>query len=184
MGDEAERVLNEVEALYRDGYQGLKPNVLTFTSVIHCIALSGQADAVERALAILDKMEDLHAEGFGDVRPNLFTYNCVINTIAKSKRRGKAEIAMQILRRIQSVALRAGCVSFHNVINACAFSNHPEDDPEATLKIALDVLKEAQDGPGANWITYQGTIRVICSFVSDPGKQITFLPFIVIPKIF
>jgi pentatricopeptide repeat protein len=174
MGDEAERVLNEVESLYRGGYQGLKPNVLTFTSVIHCIALSGQEDSVERALAILDRMEDLHAEGFGDVRPNLFTYNCVINTIAKSKRRNKAEAAMQLLRRIQSVALRPGSVSFNNVINACAFSNHREDDPETVLQIALDVLKEAQDGPGANWITYQGTIRVICSFVSDPGKFTLF----------
>ena len=41
-----------------------------------------------------------------------------------------------------------------------------------TTKLELDVLKEAQDGPGANWITYQSTIRVICSFVSDPGKYI------------
>lgn len=175
MGDEAERVLNEVEQLYQSGYQGLKPNVLTFTSAIHCIALSGQDDSVERALAILDRMEDLHAEGFGDIRPNLFTYNCVINTIAKSKRRNKADTAVQILRRMQSVALRPGCVSFNNVINACAFSNHPDDDPESILQIALDVLKEAQGGPGANWITYQGTIRVICSFVSDPGKYVKFL---------
>jgi pentatricopeptide repeat protein len=179
MGDEAERVLNEVETLYHGGYHGLKPNVLTFTSAIHCIALSGQDDSVERALAILDRMEDLHAEGFGDVRPNLFTYNCVINTIAKSKRRNKAEAAMQILRRIQSVALRPGCVSFNNVINACAFSNHPDDDPDAVLRIALDVLKEAHEGPGANWITYQGTIRVICSFVSDPGASKLFISLIV-----
>ena len=172
MGDEAERVLNEVEELYQSGYQGLKPNGFTFTNAIHCIALSGQDDSVERALAILDRMEDLHAEGFGDVRPDLITYNCVINTVAKSKRRNKAAVAMQILRRMQSVAVQPSCVSFNNVINACAFSNHPDDDPESVLQIALDVLKEAQDGPGANWITYQSTIRVICSFVSDPGKYI------------
>ena len=178
MGDEAERVLNEVESLYQSGYQGVKPKVQMFTSAIHCIALSGQDDSVERALAILDRMEDLHAEGFDDLRPNLFTYNCVINTIAKSKRRHKAEAAMQILRRIQSVALRPGCVSFNNVINACAFSNHPDDDPVSVLQIALDVLKEAQNGPGANWITYQGTIRVICCFVSDPGKWTEFLKLI------
>jgi pentatricopeptide repeat protein len=169
MGDEAERVLEEMEDLYRKGYQSLKPNVLTFTNAIHCIALSGQDDAVERALAILDRMEDLHAGGFGDVRPNLFTYNCVINTIAKSKRRGKAELALQILRRIQSVALRPGSVSFNNVINACAFSGHPNDDPGSILQIALEVLKEAQEGPGANWITYQSAIRVICSYEVDPG---------------
>lgn len=169
IGDEAERVLEEMEDLYRKGFTSLKPNVLTFTNVIHCIAVSGQDDAVERALAVLDRMEDLHSEGFGDVRPNLFTYNCVINAIAKSKRRGKAELALQILRRVQSVALRPGSVSFNNIINACAFSNHPDDDPASILQIALDVLKEAQEGPGANWITYQTTIRVICSFEADPG---------------
>lgn len=177
MGDEAELVLEEMEELYRKGYQSLKPNVLTFTNVIHCIALSGQDDAVERALAILDRMEDLHVQGFGDVRPNIFTYNCVINTIAKSKRHKKAELALQVLRRIQSVALRPGSVSFNNVINACAFSNHPNDDPASILQIALDVLKEAQEGPGANWITYQSTIRVICSFEVDSGKSGSLFAF-------
>jgi hypothetical protein len=175
MGDEAERVLKEVEHLYEIGYQGLKPNVQTFTSAIHCIALSGQDNSVERALAILDRMEDLHAEGFGDVRPNLFTYNCVINAIAKSKQHNKAEAAMQIIRRMQSVAIQPGSVSLNNVINACVFSNHPDEDPEKVLQIALDALKAAQDGPGANWITYQDTIRVICRFVSDPGKYFHYL---------
>lgn len=171
MGDEAERILKEIEDLYHRGYQSVKPNVLTFTNAIHCIALSGQDDAVERALAILDRMEDLHAAGNGDIRPNLFTYNCVINTVAKSRRKGKAELALQLLSRIQSVALRPGTVSFNNVINACAFSNHPKDDPSSILRIALQVLKEAQDGPGANWITYQSTIRVICTFEVDSGTH-------------
>jgi Pentatricopeptide repeat domain/PPR repeat len=173
MGDEAERVLQEVEEMYRKGYQSVKPNVLTFTNVIHCIALSGQDDSVERALAILDRMEDLHASGYGDVRPNLFTYNAVINTVAKSKRRGKAEVAMQLLQRMQSVALRPGCVSYNNVINACAFSNHADDDPASILQIALNVLKQAQVGPGANWITYQSSIRVVCTFEANPGMYWT-----------
>lgn len=78
MGKEAERVLDEMEELYEQGYQNLKPNVLSFTNAIHCIALSRQNDAVERALAILDRMEELHAQNYGDIRPNLFTYNCVM----------------------------------------------------------------------------------------------------------
>ena len=78
MGDEAERVLGEMEELYQQGYQGLKPNVLSFTNALHCIALSRQDDAVERALAVLDRMEELHCMNYGDIRPNLFTYNCVM----------------------------------------------------------------------------------------------------------
>jgi len=78
MGDEAERVLEEMEVLNQQGYQSLKPNVLTFTNALHCIALSRQDDAVEQAMAILDKMEELHAQNYGDIRPNLFTYNCVM----------------------------------------------------------------------------------------------------------
>jgi hypothetical protein len=171
MGREAERVLAEMESFHRKGYPELKPDVLTFTNVLHCIALGGEDDAVERAISILDRMEDLHSQGCGDVRPNLFTYNCVINTIAKSKRLGKAQLALQILRRLQSVALKPTTISFNNVLNACAFSNHKDDDTEAVIQIALDVLREAQEGTGANWITYHTTIRVLCSLEEDPENR-------------
>jgi hypothetical protein len=133
----------------------------TYTNAIHCIALSGSKDSVERAMVILNRMEA------GDIRPSLYTFNCVINTIAKSKRPGKALLALKILRRMQSVALRPQTVSYNNVLNACAFSTHPDDVPEAVLQIAMTVLKEAQELPGANWITYQTAIRVICTQVQE-----------------
>jgi hypothetical protein len=75
MGEEAEKILDHIDSLYRKGGRiAIKPDVLTFTNVIHCIAMSGADDAVERAMAILTKMEDLHAEGYGDLRPNTYTY--------------------------------------------------------------------------------------------------------------
>ena len=75
MGTEAEKILDHIDSLYRKGGRiAIKPDVLTFTNVIHCIAMSGADDALERAMAILTKMEDLHAEGYGDVRPNTYTY--------------------------------------------------------------------------------------------------------------
>lgn len=171
MGREAERVLEEMKELSKGGDPDLKPDVLTMTNVIHCIALSGQDDALERAMSILNHMEDLHAKGIGDVRPNLFTYNCVINAAAKSKKPGKAQIALRMLRRMESVALRPQTVSYNNVLNACAFSNHRDDDPQKILDVALGVLNEAQKGPGANWITYQTVLRVLCSFCNDEKKR-------------
>lgn len=78
-------------------------------------------------------------------------------------------LARQFLQRMKEVSLRPSVISLNNVINACAFSSKKNDDPDKVLEIALDVLKEAQDGPGANWITYQTAIRVICTFTEDPG---------------
>ena len=78
-------------------------------------------------------------------------------------------LASQFLQRMKEVSLRPSVISFNNVINACAFSSQIDDDPDEVLGIALDVLKEAQDGPGANWITYQTVFRVISTFAADPG---------------
>lgn len=133
-------------------------NRLTFTNVIHCIAHSKHEDAVERALSILDRMEELHSSGMGDVRPNLYTYNCVINTVAKSKRRGKAAMALELLRRVQSVALQPQTVTFNNVINACAFSDPDEEDPDAILETAVSILNE-MDKP--NCISYWTTSKYL-----------------------
>lgn len=170
MGEKGERVLEEMEKSFQKGNHGLKPDVMTYTNVIHCIALSGRDDALERALAFLNQMEDLHSHGAGDIRPNLFTYNCVINAAAKSKKLGKASLALKILRRMESVALRPSTPSFNNVINACAFSSQ-RDDPVKILEIARTALREAQEGPGANWISYQTALRVVCTFEQDETRR-------------
>ena len=170
MGEEAEHTLQIMNDLANQGRPDLKPDVLTMTNVIHCIALSGREDALERSVNILNSMEDLHADGYGDVRPNLFTYNCVINAAAKSKLPNKADIALGIFRRMESVALKPHAVSYNNVLNACAFSNL-DDNHERVLQIALDMLREAQAGPGANFITYQTALRVVCTFCDHPMER-------------
>jgi len=39
-----------------------------------------------------------------------------------------------------------------------------KDDPESCLQIALNVLHDAQEGPGTDFITYQGVIQQFGSF--------------------
>ena len=99
------------------------------------------------------------------------------NAIAKSKRPGKAQLAAQFLLRMEDVSLRPGIVSYNNVINACAFSSKTEDDPETVLQIAMDVLAKAQKGPGANRITYQGALRVVCCFEKNAGETVWLVWF-------
>ena len=169
MGEEAIEVLDQMIEYYDKGWIELKPCVLTFTNVCHCIAVSGADDALEKSLAIIRRMEDLHYHGFGDVRPNCYTYNCVINAAAKSKRPGKAQIALQLLRRMQEVALRPPTVTYNNVLNACAYADSSNDP--SVLDIAEEVFGEAKSLCNPNYITYSAYLRVICRFVKDPAKK-------------
>jgi hypothetical protein len=159
MADEAERILKEMEGRSHQ----LKPDVLTFTNVLHCIGRSDSNDSFQRAYAILLKMED----GDGDVRPNLYTYNVLINVVAKSKLPGKAKVAVRMLGRMKSVAIRPVTMTYNNVLNACAYSDRLLDNREQILDLALMVFNEARDTVGANSITYGSYIRVIRFFVDN-----------------
>jgi hypothetical protein len=169
--EEAEKMLETMDERARKGQFHLKPDVLTFTNVIHCIAVSGADDAYERASSILLRMEDLHASGYGDVRPNCYTYNCVINAVAKSKLPAKSKIALKLLRRMKSVSLRPLTITYNNILNACAFSDPDGEDSQDVLLIAMAILKEAQETCGANFITYGTCLRVVASFEKDAGSR-------------
>lgn len=95
----------------------------------------------------------------------------VINAAAKSNRPGKALIAVQILRRMQEVSLRPPTVTYNNVLNACAFANHPDDVPDEILDISTKVFEEAKETCGLNYITFGAYLRVISRFVKDGTKK-------------
>ncbi len=166
--DEAERVLKMMEEKSQFvRSNNCKPDVLTYTNVLHCIALSEADDSFQRAYAILSKMEN----GGGDVRPNVYTYNVLINVVAKSKLPGKAKIAIRLVNRMKEVAIRPITITYNNALNACAFSDREFDDRKEVMQVATMILKEAQETTGANYITYSTYMRVIRFFVYDRLEQ-------------
>lgn len=166
--DEAERVLAMMEEKSQDfRSHGCKPDVLTYTNVLHCIALSESDDSFQRAYAILSKMEN----GTGDVRPNVYTYNVLINVVAKSKLPGKAKIAVRLINRMKEVSIRPITITYNNALNACAFSDRELDDKGEVMQVATMILKVAQETSGANYITYATYFRVVRFFVSDRLEQ-------------
>jgi hypothetical protein len=72
---------------------------------------------------------------------------------------------------MQSVALTPVTVTYNNVMNACAFSDHSKDDCKEVLRIALELLREAQQTCGANYITYGTSLQVIYNFEADPSER-------------
>jgi len=166
--DEAERILIMMEEKSRSfRSSNLKPDVLTYTNVLHCIALSEADDSFQRAYAILSKMEN----GDGDVRPNVYTYNVLINVVAKSKLPGKAKIAVQLVNRMKEVAIRPITITYNNALNACAYSDRERDDRNEVIQVAAMILKEAQETSGANCISYSTYLRVIRFSVYDRLEQ-------------
>ena len=166
--DEAERILTMMEDKSKQLRSNtLKPDVLTYTNVLHCIALSESGDAFPRAYAILSKMEN----GDGDVRPNVYTYNVLINVVAKSKLPGKAKIAVRLVNRMKEVAIRPITITYNNALNACAYSDREIDDRKEVMQVATMILKEAQETSGANYISYTTYLRVIRFFVYDRLEQ-------------
>lgn len=145
----------------------LKPDVLTYTNVLHCIALSESEDSFQRAYAILSRMES----GDADVRPNVYTYNVLINVVAKSKLPGKAKLAVQLVNRMKEVAIRPITITYNNALNACAYSDKNIDDRKEVMQVATMILKEAQETSGANYITYSTYLKVIRYFVYDRLEQ-------------
>eukprot|EP00536_Pseudo-nitzschia_multiseries_P001138 jgi/Psemu1/234305/estExt_Genewise1.C_140097 len=166
--DEAERILAMMEDKGRQfRSSNIKPDVLTYTNVLHCIALSESDDAFQRAYSILTKMES----GDGDVRPNVYTYNVLINVVAKSKLPGKAKIAVRLVSRMKEVAIRPIIITYNNALNACAYSDCKIDDPRDVMHVATMILEEAQESGGANYISYNTYLRVIRYFVHDRLEQ-------------
>jgi len=162
--DEAERILKFLkEKSMEPSREELQPDVLTFTNVLHAIALSEAEDGFQRAYTILQEME----EGDMDVRPNVYTYNVIINAVAKSKILGKAKISIQLLRRMKEVSIVPITITLNNILNACAYSDRGYENRREILDIALVILKEAQNTCGANYITYGTALRVIRFFADD-----------------
>uniref|UniRef100_A0A7S2YMD2 Pentacotripeptide-repeat region of PRORP domain-containing protein n=1 Tax=Entomoneis paludosa TaxID=265537 RepID=A0A7S2YMD2_9STRA len=169
--DLAEAVLPEMYEQHEQGFMDVEPDIITFTNVLHTFSTSGAADSLNRSLALLDQLEELHANGKGNVRPSRLTYNCCVNAAAKSPTPGKAAIAEQLLRRMQSVALKAETITYNSVLNACAYSVHPDDSPEEVLRIAFRILDEVRLKSGANHITYMTMLRVVNSQVNDEAEK-------------
>ena len=72
---------------------------------------------------------------------------------------------------MQEVALRPPTVTYNNVLNACAFANHPDDVPDEILEIATQVFEESKKSCGPNYITFGAYLRVISRFVKDGTKK-------------
>ena len=85
----AEDILMKMLHLYETGdYDDTRPNVVSFTTVMHGWAKSGEKGSADRAQSIFDLM--LRQE-YDDAKPNAITYSTLMDAWIQNKLPAKAE---------------------------------------------------------------------------------------------
>jgi len=92
--DRAEAILKEFEEHFQSGLVADAPNLLTYNSVLQCLAVSGEA---HRAETLLEKMKQLKTAHGENIYPDRVTYNIVINAYAEAKNPRRAESLLETL---------------------------------------------------------------------------------------
>jgi hypothetical protein len=64
--------------LYISGNHDVRPNTISFSSVVDAWARSNDHTAPQRAEAILNRMEELYKSGNHDVKPSTISFASVI----------------------------------------------------------------------------------------------------------
>ena len=85
-GRRQKQYLRQMQTLYEEGDSDMKPETVTFNSVLQAFSVSRYPDAAEKCQSILDQMQNLYSAGNTSVKPDSWTYNIVMNAWSKQKR--------------------------------------------------------------------------------------------------
>jgi len=139
-----ESILREMIESYHAGNRDVRPDVVSFTTVIDTLAKSGQRGSGQRGLELLEEMEAMamaaassgDGDGDGDddlsLRPNVFSYSACINAFAKSPDEDAPERAEELLTAMKDRyekgdwRLRPTVVMYNSIINAYGRSGSAE----------------------------------------------------------
>ena len=94
---QAERIIELMESNKDDA---LRPDVVTYTSLIKCWSESGKLRAPDRAEEIINTLHERYDIGYHECKPDTMAYNVAINAIAKSGVTNAPERAEALLNRM------------------------------------------------------------------------------------
>ncbi len=98
-GDRSEALLNAMLKQYdATGDPDVRPDGITFNSVMHAIANSDRADGPQRAMRLLERMKAMG----GRTKPDIISYNSVLNAFAKSGGTRSASRAEEMLHKLEN----------------------------------------------------------------------------------
>jgi pentatricopeptide repeat protein len=99
-GDDAERILNKMENLFKNGYFAVKPNTHTYTAVMEAHGNSCLPGSAARAEELCYIMVEKFKAGDYEVRPTARAFNAVIHAYGKT---GNAQKAQEVFDRMENL---------------------------------------------------------------------------------
>lgn len=188
----AEELVERMEKRSRSdsGKSNVRPDVVSYQSLIHAWSNSRRWGSPQRAEEILKHMDDLSRNeqlihGDRNVKPNVFCFTAVINAWSKSVEQDKVQRARNILtymRRLYEegrIDDPANVVAFTAVINAACYpcfdkdgSNRAEKKKEA-FEIAVVTMNElrACEHADANHVTYAAFLNACFRLIPDSDDE-------------
>lgn len=185
----AEQILETMEAMYNAGDDSVKPNVLTYNSMLSAWARSNTKCAHWKSLEVLRKMWKLYEAGNEGVKPDTTAYNTLISAISKSQREDKAQRALRLLREMDllyrsggedNMNLRPNEISYTCVLNSCAYSTANDYNVRRkALDTAIFTFEELRNSPYGkpNHVTYSMYLQCCANLIpsDDELRRITLV---------
>jgi hypothetical protein len=150
--EKVDALLEKMQTLAQSGdglMSFLKPNTVTYTSIMDAITKTNVPGFEETAESILTNMENMYNDGKGDVHvaPNTRTYTAVIHAYAMSGRADAAQRADDILMRMQQAYRRGNphCQPTSRVFNTIINAHAKSPNVAEGARKALVLMEKMQD---------------------------------------
>jgi len=171
--EKAERLL--LSMLTSNDSLAVRPNTITFNTVIDAWSKSNEPKGAARAEKLLKTMQKLHEEGYPDVRPDTYSFASVLNAYANSNNPKSARKAEDILKHMQTLYeegndnVKPNTICFSTVIKA--YSRHQTKDAgergEDILKLMFEVYSKGNSDAKPNTIAFTS----VCNAWSKSGER-------------
>lgn len=180
--EEANELLDRMWETYeKEGDVTIKPDTVTFSSVIASWSRENSTVAHEKALELLERMDDLSAAGHEDICPNAFTYTSVFKALSRSRKIGAAKLAEELLARMEAgyqagnTDLEPTVIHYNVILDAHAQSPNLEMATNA-YRLYQQMIALNRPNCKPNIITFNSLLRSCANtFGSTEMKQNAFL---------
>ncbi len=122
-GEDAERILADMESMYNSGDVSVKPNTFTYTAVMEAHANSGRPGSAQRVEELCELMVTKYKAGDPDVLPTARAFNAAVYAYGKA---GDGEKAQSLFDRMEELYnsgaqdAKPKTVNFNTLISAWA----------------------------------------------------------------
>eukprot|EP01082_Thalassiosira_pseudonana_P009629 g8420.t1 g8420 contig3:53576-56252(-) len=130
-GEKAEQLLERMEGMYRRGNREIRPDTVTYNSVIKVWGKCGHNQAGDRSERLLNMMLCRYEEGDDQVRPDDVTFNSVIHNMAIGNEADSPQKALKLLEQMEEsyqsglIDAKPDVFTYNSVLNAFARSGCP-----------------------------------------------------------